>query len=134
MLLSSQIGHNSDFCLFLLRISGMVENLCRHWGTKVCDFPLNNTKTAFHSFPTIDALAANPVALEAKLRTLGFGYRAGYIAKSAKLIRDKGGEDYLLGLRQAGYEEARTELLKLTGIGPKVILKQKCLLFFVLFL
>ena len=103
------------------RISGMVENLCLHWGTKVCDFPLNSTKTSFHSFPTIRALAEDPVALEAKLRTLGFGYRAGYIAKSAKKIQDNGGEEWLMGLRKQKYDDARMELLTLTGIGPKVL-------------
>ena len=31
-----------------------------------------------------------------------------------------GGKDFLLGLRKQSYEEARKQLLNLSGIGPKV--------------
>ena len=54
------------------------------------------------------------------ISTLGFGYRAAYIAKSAHQLNDLGGKDYLLNLRTKSYEEARDSLLNLSGIGPKV--------------
>ena len=38
-------------------------------------------------------------ATEAKLRELGFGYRAGYIVSSVKTIKDNGGVEWLEGLR-----------------------------------
>ena len=77
-------------------------------------------KKEFYSFPTIDELSKDPSKVEAKLRALSFGYRAGYIAKSAKQIKAKGGEAYLDTLRGMDYDEARKELLALNGIGPKV--------------
>eukprot|EP00095_Tigriopus_kingsejongensis_P004297 maker-scaffold722_size106786-snap-gene-0.33 protein:Tk04297 transcript:maker-scaffold722_size106786-snap-gene-0.33-mRNA-1 annotation:"8-oxoguanine dna glycosylase" len=98
------------------RISSMVENLCLHYGTRVLD----HEELAFHSFPTVAQLARNSGQVEKKLRSLGFGYRAGYIAKSAKQIADKGGEEYLMSLRSLPYAKAREELLQLAGIGPKV--------------
>lgn len=96
------------------RISGMVENLCTHYGQKVCDFQ----GKSYFAFPKLESLAQGEV--EAKLRTLGFGYRAGYISKTAQQLLDKGGESFLHGLRVVSYDEARKELLQCTGIGPKV--------------
>ena len=92
----------------------MVENLCTHYGSKVCHFE----SKPYFAFPSVEALANDEV--EAKLRTLGFGYRAGYICKTAKQIVESGGESFLHQLRHKSYDEARKELLKFTGIGPKV--------------
>ena len=81
---------------------------------------ISGGEESFYAFPSVAALAENPTKVEAKLRSLGFGYRAAYIAKSAAQIQEKGGEAFLLKLRQCTYEEARKELLQLQGIGPKV--------------
>ncbi len=59
----------------------MVENLCTHYGVKVCDL---DGKT-YYAFPTVEALAQAEV--EPKLRTLGFGYRSGYISKTAQQVK-----------------------------------------------
>ena len=88
--------------------------MCTHYGSKVCDFD----GKSYYAFPSVQALAADDV--EAKLRTLGFGYRAGYISKTAQQIVESGGESFLHQLRHKCYDEARKELLKFTGIGPKV--------------
>ena len=41
----------------------------------------------YHAFPEIEALVDQGTALEADLRALGFGYRAAYIAKTAKQLK-----------------------------------------------
>ncbi|KAL1453419.1 hypothetical protein WDU94_007559 [Cyamophila willieti] len=74
--------------------------------------------TKFYAFPTIQALAHPSV--EAKLRQLGFGYRAKFIQKSAEYIVQNGGKAWLEQLKGMSYEEARQELQKLPGIGAKV--------------
>ena len=110
------------------RISGMVENLCTRYGEEVAEIKTSETSEStskiYYSFPTIDRLCEKPtnerMDLEQTLRSLSFGYRAGYIAKSAKQIQSAGGYEYLLNLRSLSYDDAKTELLKLTGIGPKV--------------
>lgn len=58
--------------------------------------------------------------VENKLRTLGFGYRAKYIQKSAEQILNKGGLKWFEELQFMNYDQAHSELLSLTGIGPKV--------------
>ena len=59
--------------------------------------------------------------MEEKLRGLGFGYRARYIAETARHITTTHpAGDWLGSLRQRPYSEARAQLLKLTGVGPKV--------------
>ena len=102
----------------------MIENLCTNYGEQICQIKTKNDRDrpplTFFSFPTIERLAENPVKLEAKLRDLGFGYRAGYVAKTAAKVRDKGGEEYLFGLRNLDYDQSKSELLQLTGVGPKV--------------
>ena len=113
------------------RISSMIEKMCSRYGEEVATIitsdegSKSDTKT-YYSFPTLDSLCAEQkvdnksVDVEQTLRLLGFGYRAGYIAKTAKQIMKSGGNDYLFSLRTLPYDKAKTELLKLTGIGPKV--------------
>ena len=48
------------------------------------------------------------------------GRRAKFIVESARMVRECGGNDWLLGLRQLPYEEVREKLLQLMGVGRKV--------------
>jgi N-glycosylase/DNA lyase len=90
----------------------------------------------FHDFPRPEALAG--AGVESHLRELGFGYRAGYIAKTAKIVVNERPEGWLQslcnsedlddnldqkGLSAGGreaYHKAHEELLQLQGVGPKV--------------
>ena len=96
------------------RISRMVEKMCTHYGDLVCKLG----DDGYFSFPPLEALSDPGV--EAKLRELGFGYRAKYIQQSAKSILDNGGVSWLTGLREQEYSDARRALIQLQGIGPKV--------------
>ncbi|CAL7949561.1 unnamed protein product [Xylocopa violacea] len=99
------------------RISGMVEKLCTLFGEKICSIEDND----YYSFPSIKALAGENV--ENKLKEEKFGYRAGYIANTAKRLMELGGKEWLLNLHKKNsnsYAEARKELITLPGIGPKV--------------
>lgn len=87
-----------------------------------------------HDFPTPEALTGKNV--ESHLRELGFGYRAKYIADTARVVALEKPTFWLESLRNprhlgpkvsstasAGnstYKEAHEELLALTGVGPKV--------------
>ena len=66
--------------------------------------------------PTVLALSV----LRGILSALSSLFRAGYIAKAVAQISERGGDEYLAGLRRMKYHEARKELIGLTGIGPKV--------------
>lgn len=60
---------------------------------------------------------------ESILRELGFGYRAKYIANTIKMIKTEHpelGEKWLYSLRDVPYHEAKTSLMKFSGVGPKV--------------
>ncbi|CAG4932403.1 unnamed protein product [Colias eurytheme] len=96
------------------RISTMVEKLCTQYGDKICELD----GTSYYAFPEVEKLAQPKV--ESKLRELGFGYRAKFIQKSAEQIVDSGGEDWFKSLQEMKYKDARAELMKLCGIGPKV--------------
>jgi len=73
----------------------------------------------YHDFPSIESLAADGV--EQTLRGLGFGYRAAYIVKTAQHIRRLHSSHYLHDLRHEPYAHARSELMKLHGVGAKVL-------------
>ncbi|XP_046583451.1 N-glycosylase/DNA lyase-like isoform X2 [Haliotis rubra] len=96
------------------RISSMVEKLCDQYGAEITEVD----GKLHHSFPQVSALAAPGV--EAKLRELGFGYRAKYINVTAKYICDNHSEEWLYSLRNMPYEDAKRELMKLCGVGAKV--------------
>ncbi|KAB5581068.1 N-glycosylase/DNA lyase [Coniochaeta sp. 2T2.1] len=128
------------------RISSMVHKLCVEYGPYLGEVVAGDGER-WHDFPTPDALAGEGV--EHRLRELGFGYRAGYLVKTARMVRDNGGEAWLRGLRNpasvavelAGglpeeekvkaendndgegaitYKAAHEALLTLSGVGPKV--------------
>jgi len=111
------------------RISQMVHKLCLHYGPfigHIGDEP-------FHDFPTPRALSGSKV--ESHLRELGFGYRAKYIAQTARIIATEKPAGWLAALRNpdspcwsdeaapspdASYKDSHEQLLLLTGVGPKV--------------
>lgn len=93
----------------------------------------------FHDFPSPEALKGDDV--ESRLRALGFGYRAKYIAQTARAVADERPPEWLDSLsnpsnpnlrpnpasksedepqRLGDYKEAREQLLSLAGVGPKV--------------
>ncbi|XP_029974498.1 N-glycosylase/DNA lyase [Salarias fasciatus] len=96
------------------RIQGMVERLCQALGAPLCQLD----QTWYHDFPALSALADSSV--EARLRDLGFGYRARFLQQSAKQILETHGQDWLDGLRKVSYMEARDALRSLPGVGTKV--------------
>ncbi|XP_076597317.1 N-glycosylase/DNA lyase [Chaetodon auriga] len=96
------------------RIQGMVERLCQALGAPLCQLD----QTSYYNFPSLSALADNSV--EARLRDLGFGYRARFLQQSAKQILDTHGLQWLQDLRSAPYLQARDALRTLPGVGTKV--------------
>lgn len=116
------------------RISQMVHKLCLHYGPYIGSI----NDTPFHDFPTPASLTKPGV--EAHLRSLGFGYRAKYIAETARNITEDKPTNWLNSLRNPAsiawgdlpriatdnpdpaptYKFAHEQLLQLTGVGPKV--------------
>ncbi|KAI1455643.1 8-oxoguanine DNA-glycosylase [Annulohypoxylon moriforme] len=113
------------------RISQMVHKLCIHYGPLIGHIG----DEAFHDFPSPQAL--NGQKVEAHLRELGFGYRAKYIAETARLVSEERPEAWLESLVNPDnpgwhmtktngaaelptYRFAHEQLLLLSGVGPKV--------------
>lgn len=99
------------------RISGMVEKLCILFGKKICSIDGKD----YFDFPTLESLLGQNV--ESMLRRESFGYRAAYIANTAKKLHELGGRQWLLNLHKdnnISYFEAKQQLLTLPGVGPKV--------------
>ena len=97
----------------------MVQNLCTHFSTPLLlDSPA--IVKPYCPFPSPHSLA-NP-SVDGALRALGFGYRAKYIQQTAAILCQAHHDprQWLLTLRTKSTEEAREELLKLPGVGPKV--------------
>ena len=101
-LISFVISANNN----IARIKGIVERICRTYGTQV-------EENCF-AFPGPEQLAR---ASEEELRRLGCGYRAPYLVHSARAIA----EGFSLeALRNLSYQEAKKKLQTLPGVGPKV--------------
>jgi N-glycosylase/DNA lyase len=119
----------------IIRISQMVDKLCTHYGPYIATLD----GRAYHDFPMPSALTGGNV--EAHLRELGFGYRAKYISRTAKMVAEEREEGWLDSLRNPespayghkhapademkpegrdGYRNAHEKLLELQGVGPKV--------------
>ena len=99
------------------RITRNIESICASLGR-----PLGTGGQALYTFPTPRELTdAGP----RRLRRLGLGYRAEYLADTARTIAE--GRLDLMTLREAPYEDALTELTALAGVGDKVA---NCVLLF----
>ena len=92
------------------RIMANVESIADELGR-----PLGLGTPVPKSFPTPHELAA---AGEQRLRRLGLGFRAKYVAATATLIAE--GRTDLMALREATYHEALEALTALPGVGDKV--------------
>ena len=89
------------------RIKGIVGRLCESFGDEIED--------GVYGFPTAERLAKLTPDDLAPLRA---GFRNRYIIDSAKKVAS--GEVDLELCKTADYEEARAELMKITGVGVKV--------------
>jgi N-glycosylase/DNA lyase len=92
------------------RIHGMQTRLARAFGDAV-EFDGRR----YRAFPTPEQLAA---ADESDLRDLKLGYRAPYVAETARMVADGDGDP--AAARTLAYEEAREYLTRFVGVGDKV--------------
>ena len=95
------------------RISQMVEHLSTY-GRVIHTDENDNT---WHAFPSIDKLADISVDT---LRSKKFGYRSKYIVASAKLIAERGGEEWVEAAAAKDYNECLADIVSLVGVGRKV--------------
>jgi len=114
----------------------MVQSLCQQFSPPLLSLPdpavspEESENRTYHPFPPPSVLAAPAVSLT--LRALGFGYRAEFIHKTAKMLVDAHGscidsadqvepsEQWLKTLRDLSTSQAREQLLKFIGVGRKV--------------
>lgn len=89
------------------RIKGIVERLCEAFGDEIAG--------GFYAFPEPERLASLCVEDLAPIRS---GFRAKYILDAAKKVA--GGEIDLEKISRMPIDDARAELRKITGVGPKV--------------
>lgn len=93
----------------------MVEKMCKFYGTKLAEM----NGTTFYDFPEVEKLTDRSVL--ADLQRAAFGYRAKFIQQAACKIVEFGGLSWIEQLKKLPYEETKAELMKLPGIGAKVI-------------
>jgi len=92
------------------RISRNLQSVAEAYGE-----PLTLGGRRLYRFPEVERLAE---AGEKALLGLGLGFRAGYLAKIARLVGD--GSLDPMALRLASYCEAKALLMELPGVGEKV--------------
>jgi N-glycosylase/DNA lyase len=115
-LISFIISQNNN----IARIKGCVERLCEAFGARIDCADAG----ARFAFPSIETLAARDAA---DLTPCRLGYRAKYVAETARQVMEAGGEALFDELRGAAFAEAQKTLLSLCGVGPKVA---SCILLF----
>lgn len=89
------------------RIKGIVERLCQSFGEPIAD--------GVYNFPSYEVLAR---LSETDLAPLRCGFRARYIIDASRKVSS--GEVNLERLKTCPIDEARQELIKITGVGAKV--------------
>ena len=114
MIISYIISANNN----IPRIKGIIEKMSKKYGKKIV---WNNNE--YYTFPTIEKLSKASVE---DLRKLGLGFRDIRIYETTKMIKEN-----KINLKELAKlddtEKIREELLKLSGVGPKVA---DCILLF----
>lgn len=93
------------------RIRTCIQTICEKYG----DEKVNQYGEHYYTFPTAKVLAACD---DRELRSCNLGYRSPYIIRSANMIVEK--QLDLAYVETLEYEAAKTEVLKLFGVGIKV--------------
>jgi N-glycosylase/DNA lyase len=96
----------------IVQIQQIIGLLCERHGEVLAVPP---GQALAHSFPSPARLAR---LTESELRNCKMGFRAPYLLETARVI-EKGGLD-LARLHEMPLAEARAELIKLPGVGPKI--------------
>lgn len=106
-------GPYEALCTFIIsqnnnikRIKGIVQRLCENFGEKIA---------GGYAFPTAEKMSHLTSDDLAPLRA---GFRNRYLIDAAQKVAS--GEVDLEKCRNCGYDEARAELMKITGVGVKV--------------
>ncbi|KAI0082810.1 N-glycosylase/DNA lyase [Panus rudis PR-1116 ss-1] len=120
----------------IARITKMVKSLCTQYSPPLLKMAppnadgLDEEVQPYYPFPRPSVLASPEVS--AQLRSLGFGYRAEFIQRTAQILVEAHGvsmssgdklepsERWLYTLRNLPTARAREELLKFVGVGRKV--------------
>ena len=89
------------------RIKGIVERLCANFGKRI--------KANYFTFPKAEVIAN---LTEDDLLCIRSGFRAKYILDAARKVSSN--EINLSGIKEMPISEARAELMKIKGVGPKV--------------
>ncbi|MCL2147041.1 MAG: hypothetical protein FWH52_04445 [Synergistaceae bacterium] len=97
------------------RIKSLINKLCVSFGRSLKIKRPDGICEEVYSFPEPGALARLSAS---DLEKLGFGYRAPYVICAAQAVAN--GRLNLDAVAEMPINEARAELLKLTGVGPKV--------------
>ena len=92
------------------RIKKIIDSLCTNFGEKITYLGKD-----FYTFPTAEKLASLELS---DLAVIKAGFRDKYILNAAKAVAS--GIIDLECLKSASYEYAKSELLKLSGVGNKV--------------
>ena len=98
----------------IVQIRQIVALLCERFGERLAPQPPIFNES-FCSFPTPQRIAA---LTEAELRACKMGFRAPNLLAAARQIAE--GKFDLEKIRRLDYVEARTELMKLRGVGGKI--------------
>ena len=102
-LISFIISQNNN----IKRISGIVDRLCELCGKEISE--------GVYAFPEVSSLSCLTPEDLAPIRA---GFRARYIIDAAKKVES--GEVDFEKIRDLSYDEAKEELMKITGVGVKV--------------
>lgn len=92
------------------RIKKIIARMCEKFGE-----PFESGGKIYYSFPKAETLAC---ASEIDIFSCGTGFRAKYISDAAKKVAS--GEINLESISSLDDENARAELMKICGVGPKV--------------
>lgn len=101
MVLSFIISANNN----IKRFTKIINQLCSEYG--------NMTGCGYHAFPTLEQCAA---ITEKDFKRLGCGYRASYLVKAIQQLKTF----KFAQLQVLSNQDLQRELLRITGVGPKV--------------
>lgn len=96
------------------RIMAAIDLLSIEYGDLVCE----RESLCYYAFPRLEHLAESEQLSHELNRALGF--RGDNIRMVARQVIGNGGRDWLMSLREMNYSDAKSSLMKIKGVGPKI--------------
>jgi hypothetical protein len=98
---------------------GNLESFCKLYGDSI-EIAVDGELRTFYNFPRYDQICQRLKNMEVDLDTFGMRGRSAKLVGVLRQIKNLGGIDWFMGLKDKNHKKARKRLMRINNVGPFV--------------